>query len=78
MVGKVIKLDTDWAVLLPQELLDHLQLNVGDELHIELSTDGYQLVLTPVEQMAVGIDKEFARQVAAFIDAYRPALEALT
>jgi hypothetical protein len=49
------------------------------EVAVDLDREKRQIVITPVEKpLAVaGVDENFARQVAEFIEQYRPALEAL-
>ena len=49
----------------------------GGEVSVELDADRGQIVIAPSVQAVDGVDVEFARQVADFIDNYRPALEAL-
>ena len=46
-------------------------------MSVELDADRGQIVIAPSVQAVDGVDVEFARQVADFIDNYRPALEAL-
>jgi antitoxin component of MazEF toxin-antitoxin module len=60
-------------------MLEALHLGEGQEVSVELDTERQQILIAPVPTPAAvdGIDAEFARQVANFITAYRPALEAL-
>ena len=46
----------------------------GGEVSVELDAAHRQIVIAPA---ADGVDVEFARQVADFIESYRPAIEAL-
>jgi putative addiction module antidote len=77
MVRKIFKTGNSVVVALPKEMLDTLHLAEGEEVSVELDTDRRQIVIAPAHPSIDGIDAEFARQVADFIAAYRPALEAL-
>jgi hypothetical protein len=45
---------------------------------VELDRENRQIIIRPAEEpIAGGIDENFARQLAEFIEEYRPALEAL-
>ena len=77
MVRKVFKSGNSLVVALPKELLDTLRLQEGDEVAIELDDVRQQLTITPHVVEAAGVDESFARQVAEFIEEYRPALQAL-
>ena len=67
------------VVSLPREALDYLGLEAGADVSIDLDRDKHQIVITPVDLPLsdAGVDAVFARQVAEFIERYRPALEAL-
>jgi antitoxin component of MazEF toxin-antitoxin module len=65
------------VVSLPRETLDYLELKEGSEVSVELNKDRGEIVVTPLGRDLAGVDQEFARQVAEFIEEYRPALEAL-
>jgi putative addiction module antidote len=79
MYRKVFKTGNSIVVALPKEMLEALHLGEGQEVSVELDTERQQIRIAPVPTPAAvdGIDAEFARQVANFITAYRPALEAL-
>jgi len=77
MLRKVFKTGNSIVVALPKERLDALHLAEGGEVSVELDADRQQIVIAPSVQAIDGVDVEFARQVADFIDSYRPALEAL-
>jgi hypothetical protein len=50
----------------------------GTEVNVELDPENRQIVITLVDPLAMaGVDQEFARQVAEFIEQYRPALQQL-
>ena len=56
-VLKIRKVGTSAGVILPKALLEHLDLNVGDELAVKTSQHG--LELSPY-------DENFSRRVRAF------------
>jgi antitoxin MazE len=77
MVRKVFKTGNSMVISLPREMVERLQLNEGSEVSIELDEAGRRILIAPVQPANAGVDAEFARQVADFIETYRPALEAL-
>lgn len=77
MVRKIFKTGNSMVVSLSKEMLDALQLSEGSEVTIELNLAQAQIIMTPTTPTADGVDALFARQVADFIEEYRPALEAL-
>ena len=77
MVRKVFKTGNSLVVALPREALKSLGLAEGAEVSVELDRESGKIVIAPVDISHTGVDEEFARQVAEFIDQYRPALEAL-
>jgi antitoxin component of MazEF toxin-antitoxin module len=79
MIRKIFKTGNSSVVSLPTEFLDALDLVVGSEVAIELDREAGRLTLAPapLDTSLAGFDEEFARQVANFIETYRPALEAL-
>ena len=79
MIRKVFKTGNIVVISLPKEALSLLGISEGSDVSVDLDREKRQIVISPaVEPLAViGVDEEFARQVAEFIDQYRPALEAL-
>lgn len=79
MERKVFKTGNSLVVSLPKDALDYLGLVEGEDVEVDLDREKRQIVITPVEKpLAIaGVDERFARQVAEFIEQYRPALEAL-
>jgi antitoxin component of MazEF toxin-antitoxin module len=65
------------VVSLPKQMLEALQLAEGEEVSVELDAENTRIVITPSTGDADGVDAQFAKQVADFIEQYRPALEAL-
>lgn len=77
MPRKIFKTGNSMVVSLPRETLDYLELKEGSEVSVELNKDRGEIVIAPLDRDLPGVDGEFARQVAEFIEEYRPALEAL-
>lgn len=77
MVRRIFKSGNSTVLALPKEMLDTLRLKEGEDVSVELDAERQQIVITRVVAEAEGVDVEFARQVAEFVSAYRPALEAL-
>ena len=77
MIRKIFRTGNSTVVSLPKEMLDALHLTEGGEVSLELDTEHGRIVVAPSTAEAAGVDAEFAKQVADFIDQYRPALEAL-
>jgi antitoxin MazE len=75
MLRKIFKTGNSMVVSLPREILEPLGVSDGSEVSVVLE-DG-KIVIRPMQQAVPGVDEEFARQVAEFIDEYRPALESL-
>lgn len=74
---KIFKTGNSLVIALPRDILDLLHLREGAEVSVDIDQGQKQIVIAPTETAAAEIDTEFARQVSDFIDAYRPALEAL-
>jgi putative addiction module antidote len=77
MLRKIFKTGNSTVVSLPREMLESLGIGDGSDVSVELDSVTHQIVIRPAERALPGIDEEFARQVAEFIEEYRPALEAL-
>jgi antitoxin MazE len=77
VLRKVFRSGNSLVISLPREAVELFGLAQGSEISIELDREQRRLVLTPAHQKPLGIDPEFARQINAFIERYRPALEAL-
>jgi antitoxin MazE len=75
MLRKIFKTGNSMVVSLPREILEPLGVSDGSEVSVVLE-DG-KIVIRPMQQTVPGVDEEFARQLAEFIDEYRPALESL-
>ena len=79
MLRKVFRTGNNIVISLPREALEYLDLREGTEVEVDLDRANHQLILKPVAMpLAIsGVDENFARQVAEFIQQYRPALEEL-
>jgi putative addiction module antidote len=77
MLRKIFRTGNSTVVSIPREMLENLGVKDGSDVSLELDAVTHQIVIRPVERSIVGVDEAFARQVADFIDEYRPALEAL-
>ena len=58
-------------------VLAELGLDAEAEVSITVRPEQGQIIITAADAALSGVDEEFAQQVSAFIDQYRPALEAL-
>ncbi|MEN8242943.1 MAG: AbrB/MazE/SpoVT family DNA-binding domain-containing protein [Chloroflexota bacterium] len=79
MIRKIFKTGNSVVVSLPKDALEYLHINEGTEVNVELDREKRTIVITPAEPSlaALGVDPEFAHQVAEFIEQYRPALKKL-
>jgi putative addiction module antidote len=77
MLRKIFKTGNSTVVSIPREMLENLGMADGSEVSVELDPLARQINIRPVERSLAGVDEAFARQVAEFIEEYRPALEAL-
>jgi antitoxin MazE len=76
MVRKIFKTGNSIVISLPKEISDALELGEGSEVTVELDQTRRQIVIAPLKVSLTDVDTIFAKQVAEFIEAYRPALEA--
>jgi antitoxin MazE len=77
MLRKIFKTGNSSVVSIPREMLEHLGIGEGSEVSVEMNAATRQIVIRPIPHTIPGVDEPFARQVAEFIEEYRPALEAL-
>ena len=80
MVRKVFKTGNSTVISIPKEVLEYLELKEGMEVSVDLDREKRQIVIALMgKPLAIaGVDEVFTRQVAEFIEQYRPALEALS
>jgi antitoxin component of MazEF toxin-antitoxin module len=77
MVRKIFRTGDSIVVAIPREALSLLGLGEGDEVAVEVNEERQQIVISSMSLALPDIDREFACQVAAFIEEYRPALNSL-
>ena len=78
MIMKIFRTGNSMVVSLPKDIVEQLGMSAGADVSVDLDRKNRQIVIRQVElPIAGGIDENFARQVAEFINEYRPALEAL-
>jgi putative addiction module antidote len=75
MDRKLFRSGNSIVLALPRELIEPLGIGEGDVVAVNLDRESRQITITPVQREKLpGVDEEFARQVAEFIEEYRPAL----
>jgi antitoxin MazE len=79
MLRKVFKTGNSVVVSLPKDALELLGITDGSDVSVDLDRENRRIVISLIEKplAAAGVDEVFARQVAEFIEQYRPALESL-
>jgi len=73
MIQKVLKVGSSAVVTLPKKSLKELGIKIGDEVIVDVDRKRQRVVVEPIQK----IDEELLRWTDAFIERYRPALEAL-
>jgi putative addiction module antidote len=76
---KVFKTGNSVVVSLPQEFLEALNTQLGENVEMLLDRENQQVIIKPLQGSLekAGITADFAQQLDAFIKEYRPALEKL-
>jgi putative addiction module antidote len=77
MVRKVFRAGNSLVVSLPRQSIQALGLQEGSEVSVEGVPQQQEIVIRLATPALAGIKEAFARQVAEFVEQYRPALEAL-
>lgn len=78
MDRKLFRSGNSVVVALPREAIESLGMREGDMVTVEVERDTQQIILTPANRSEIpGVDQRFDRQVAEFIEQYRPALAEL-
>lgn len=78
MLRKVFKTGNSLVVSFPKDILEPIGITEGKEVSIELDRINQQIIIQPVNIPSIpSVDEKFTKQVAEFIERYRPALEAL-
>ncbi len=80
MIQRIIKVGRDLVVVLPENIVESLQLTEGDEVSLSVDPGQNRILIQPVAHSPdiEDIDQEFAAQVSEFIKDYKPALEELS
>jgi putative addiction module antidote len=78
MIRTVFKSGNSLVVAIPSQVLDELHLHEGSEVEVHVASEKGTIEISPIEARKSGITPEFAKKVDEFIEAYRPALEALS
>jgi len=79
MLRKLFKTGNSIVVSLPKDITEPLGVSEGADVSVELDRENRQIIIRPAAPPIAGdIDEDFARQLAEFIEEYRPALEALS
>lgn len=77
MTRKVFRSGNSLAVTLPPDAMKRFGIIEGSEVEVTEDEEHGGILVTPAAVDLAGIDPEFARHVAEFVERYRPALEAL-
>lgn len=77
MRRRLFKSGNSIVLSLPRAFLEFLNLEEGSQVSVRLDKGQRMIALAPTGRALPGADAEFGRQVAEFIDEYRPALEGL-
>ena len=77
MSRRIFRSGNSSVVSLPRGFLEPLNLGLGSQVSVSLDKELGVIVVAPMGRALPGVDAEFGRQVAEFIEQYRPALEAL-
>jgi antitoxin MazE len=68
MQRKIFKTGNSLVISIPKEILEPLGLSDGSEVYVTL--DVGKIVIRPMHQAVPGVDEEFVRQLAEFLDEY--------
>jgi antitoxin component of MazEF toxin-antitoxin module len=79
MIRRLFKTGNSIVLSLPREVLEDLGIKDGESVNLELDHEQHRVIITPVVMPVAiaGVNEDFARQVDAFIQQYRPALDEL-
>ena len=77
MRHRLFKSANSIVLSVPTAFLKLFNLEEGSEVCVSLDKERGVIVVAPASRALPGVDAEFGRQVAGFIEQYRPALEAL-
>jgi antitoxin MazE len=79
MIRRLFKTGNSIVLSLPREALEELGIKDGESVNLELDYKKHRVIISPLKKpiAIAGVDEEFAHQVDAFIQQYRPALDEL-
>ena len=79
MIRRLFKTGNSIVLSLPREVLEGLGIKDGENVNLELDREQHRLIISPVKMPVAiaGVNEDFAHQVDAFIQQYRPALDEL-
>jgi putative addiction module antidote len=77
MARKIFRTGNSLVVSLPKDSVRLLGLQEGSEVSVAVDQEHGRIIIEPAAAALGDIDAAFARQLAEFIEEYRPALEAL-
>jgi putative addiction module antidote len=77
MPRKIFRTGNSAVISLPADVLEAVELDLGDLVTVVADREGRRIIITPVERSLPGVRPEFLERVDQFIDRYRPALEQL-
>ncbi|MFN2231323.1 MAG: AbrB/MazE/SpoVT family DNA-binding domain-containing protein [Anaerolineae bacterium] len=77
MARKIFRTGNSTVVSLPADVLEAVDLELGDEVTVVANPEQRQIIITPAGAALPGVRPGFLDHVDRFIEQYRPALETL-
>jgi len=77
MARKIFRTGNSTVVSLPADVLEAVDLELGDEVTVVADPEQRQIIITPAGASLPGVRPGFLDHVDRFIAQYRPALETL-
>jgi putative addiction module antidote len=77
MARKIFRTGNSTVVSLPADVLEAVDLELGDEVTVVADPEQRQIIITPAGAALPGVRPGFLDRVDRFIEQYRPALETL-
>lgn len=75
MIQKILKVGSSAAVIIPKKFLEELNLKIGDSVVVSIT--GQEMNVRPYTKEGAIVGADTMAWAKNFIEAYRPALEAL-
>lgn len=76
MLEKIIKIGETAAVMIPQKLMEDLDLHIGDQIEVRPDTDSGAVTIKPHHDVSLR-DREVLKIALNILDRYRGDFEAL-